>query len=216
MESTVTLGAACSPLNGEIEADSLCLNTSFAPNILIFLFECLIRFGVLPFLFSWGSRLGVITWLVAAGHPCSWRAERRTRCFKLTAGERGRQGLGMDGGVLKSGSPETHFPQTTFFPFLSHPNTFGACLGRGMQPEPRCPLFFPSWTTPGRALRRSPPSPLPREHRCSCVRGPSGFWGVSVGQRAGLPLISGRCCENPTLPKLIPPRKGPCMCLIPH
>ena len=42
---SLSLRAACSPLNGEIEADSLCLNTSFAQNILIFLFECLIRFG---------------------------------------------------------------------------------------------------------------------------------------------------------------------------
>lgn len=44
---SLSLRAASSPFNGEIEADSLCLNTSFAQNILIFLFECLIRFGVL-------------------------------------------------------------------------------------------------------------------------------------------------------------------------
>lgn len=141
---------------------------------------------MLPFLFSWCSRLGVITWLVAAGHPCSWRAEGRTRCFKLppTAGERGRQGLGMDGrGGLKSGSPETHFPQTAFFPFLSYPNTFGACLGRGMQPEPRCPLFFTSWTTPGRALGRAPPFPA----RAGAVAfvAPAGFGGSLLAKGLG-------------------------------
>lgn len=157
------LGAACSPLNGEIEADSLCLNTSFAQNILIFLFDCLIRFGVLPFLFSWCSHLGVITWLVAAGHPYSWRAEEGpvvSNCLRQPEKEGGKGwGWMRGGGVPKSRSPETHFPQTTFFPFLSYPNTFRAYSGRGMQPEPRCPLFFTSWTTPARALGRAPPFP---------------------------------------------------------
>lgn len=129
------LGAACSPLNGEIEADSLCLNTSFAQNILIFLFDCLIRFGVLPFLFSWCSPFGCYHLAGGCRAPVLLESGGRTRCFKLppTAGERGRQGLGMDAGWggPKVKEPRNAFPTDNILSFFKLPQHLPCLLGPG-------------------------------------------------------------------------------------
>lgn len=75
-------------------------------------------------------------------------------------------------------------------------------------PRRRCPQAPPE-RGPGPATRfLSLPSPG--------KPGPGGVLGdPSLGPRAGPPLISGRRCEDPALPKLISPRRGLCVYLIP-
>lgn len=148
----------------------------------------------------------VITWLVAEGRLSSWLVDGRTSSFKhLNSGE---EGSGVGGGSLvgwgrsqRQSISEMHGLQVPHFPFLSsqHCRRPRNEMQLGWHPE-----FFPtSWSTRGWAPAAcSLPSPRKRPQ--------PGLGGSLVAKGLGHPpLISGCCCGNPTLSKLIYSRKGP-------
>lgn len=150
--------------------------------------------------------MGVITWLVAAGRASSWGAEGRSSFFQLGSNNRRKKEAGVWGGSLtgvsKSGQPETLcLGAPPFLPFCS-PTPSVPAVAPGARPRPRRPLSFSSTSgkTRGRALG-------PRADHPTSAR-PLRRLGGSLCPPEGWAAAHFRRFENPSLPKLISPRKG--------
>lgn len=96
-----------------------------------------------------------------------------------------------------------HCPQAPLFPLFGSPMLSapaGACL-----------LFLPSPGAPGAGRSAAPLL----SHR-RLARPKPGLGGSFSAKGLGHRSFAAAAVRTPTLPKLISPGKGPCMCLIPH